>query len=297
MIQRDNFWKLSTPLLILLLSALVWSTSEVSGSKNFEPLDRWRRAVASGDLAALRTLYSNQPPSLGLGTGGNLQTADEQIAAINSLRKSGLSGLKLHVIKQVPLSENVKEVFFQAELRLNASSGPQTVYFTAEQLWMREKGQWRIVNSSRTELTRLRKPDSLSENLYPAGADAEKDILQALARTAQNHKRVLMVFGANWCYDCHVLDLAFRHSDFTPLLEANYEVVHVDVGEYDRNLAIAARYKVPLDKGIPALAVLDKDGGLLFSQSNGEFESTRRIGPEDIVRFLNQWKPQPAARN
>ena len=296
MIYRKMFWEIGAVLLILFLSVSAWPKAGTGGS-NFEPLDRWGRAVVSGDQAALRNLYSTKPPAVGLASGGNLQTMEEQIASINSLRKSGLSGLKLHVIKQVPLSENVKEVFFQAELRMNASSGPQTVYFTAEQLWMREKGQWRIVNSTRTELSRLRKPDSLSENLYPANADAEKDIHQALARAAQKHKRVLVAFGANWCYDCHVLDLAFHHSDLTPLLEANYEVVHVDVGEYDRNLQIAERYNVPLNKGIPALAVLDQDGHLLFSQSNGEFEAARRLGPEDIVRFLNQWKPQPTARN
>jgi hypothetical protein len=29
------------------------------------------------------------------------------------------------------------------------------------------------------------------------------------------------------------------------------------------------------------------------SQKKGEFESTTRIGPEDVVQFLKQWKPQP----
>ena len=28
------------------------------------------------------------------------------------------------------------------------------------------------------------------------------------------------------------------------------------------------------------------------SQKQGEFESTTRIGPEDVVAFLNRWKPQ-----
>jgi hypothetical protein len=42
---------------------------------------------------------------------------------------------------------------------------------------------------------------------------------------------------------------------------------------------------------VPALAVLDSAGKLLFSQTHGEFENTRRLGPEDIVAFLNQWKP------
>jgi hypothetical protein len=46
-----------------------------------------------------------------------------------------------------------------------------------------------------------------------------------------------------------------------------------------------------MDHGIPAIAVLDSSGKLLYSQKNGEFEKARALGPEDLVRFLNQWKP------
>jgi hypothetical protein len=37
--------------------------------------------------------------------------------------------------------------------------------------------------------------------------------------------------------------------------------------------------------------VLDADGKLLFSQKKGEFEKARALGPEDLVDFLNKWKP------
>ncbi|MGH9640357.1 MAG: thioredoxin family protein, partial [Bryobacteraceae bacterium] len=70
-----------------------------------------------------------------------------------------------------------------------------------------------------------------------------------------------------------------------------YHVVHVNVGEEDKNLNLAKKYEVPLDKGVPSLAVLDSSGALLYSQKNGEFESTVRIGPEDVIQFLNRWKP------
>jgi len=48
---------------------------------------------------------------------------------------------------------------------------------------------------------------------------------------------------------------------------------------------------VPMDRGIPAIAVLDSNGKLLYSQKNGEFEKARSLGPEDLLKFLNQWKP------
>ena len=78
-----------------------------------------------------------------------------------------------------------------------------------------------------------------------------------------------------------------------PTRNENYHVVHVNVGNYDKNLDLAKKYDIPLEKGVPSLAVLDPDGKLVMSQKKGEFESTSRIGPEDVIQFLKQWKPQP----
>jgi ribosomal protein L44E len=50
----------------------------------------------------------------------------------------------------------------------------------------------------------------------------------------KDHKRVILVFGGNWCYDCHVLDATFRSKEFAPLVNANYHVIHINVGELRR---------------------------------------------------------------
>ena len=70
-------------------------------------------------------------------------------------------------------------------------------------------------------------------------------------------KRVLLDFGGNWCGDCQVLEIYFHDPANRSLLEANYVLVPVNIGRYDENLDIAARYGVPVSKGVPALAVLD----------------------------------------
>jgi len=65
-----------------------------------------------------------------------------------------------------------------------------------------------------------------------------------------------------------------------------------DIGDDGKkNNDIAAEYQVPLAKGIPALAVLDADGKLVYSQKNGEWESARSMDPADIITFLDKWKP------
>ena len=103
---------------------------------------------------------------------------------------------------------------------------------------------------------------------------------------------MLVVFGADWCYDCHVLDKAFRRPDIAPVLNSNFEVVHIDVGQGDKNQDLMSQNQVPMSRGIPGMAVLDSDGKLVYSQKNGEFERARAMGPEDLLAFINQWKPE-----
>jgi len=129
------------------------------------------------------------------------------------------------------------------------------------------------------------------KEIYSESADAHAEIKEALEKATAEHKRVIVVFGANWCYDCHVLDKAFHRSDLAPILAANYEIVHVDIGRGEKNQDLMKQYEVPMKRGIPGLAVLDANGKLLYSQKNGEFENARALTAEDFLAFLNKWKP------
>jgi thiol:disulfide interchange protein len=113
----------------------------------------------------------------------------------------------------------------------------------------------------------------------------------ALKTASATHRRVLIDFGGNWCGDCQVLDLYMHDSKNQPLVDANYVVVHVNVGHIDANLDLAEKYGVPLNKGVPALAILSGHGALLYSQKNGEFEAMRRMQSSALTDFLMQWRP------
>ena len=127
--------------------------------------------------------------------------------------------------------------------------------------------------------------------IYDERADAGAEIKEALHKASRVHKRVIVVFGANWCYDCHVLDAAFHRPDLAGIIAAYYEVVHVDIGKGDKNQDLMAKYEVPMKRGIPGLAVLNADGKLVYSQKNGEFENARGLTIEDFRAFLEKWKP------
>jgi hypothetical protein len=59
----------------------------------------------------------------------------------------------------------------------------------------------------------------------------------------------------------------------------------------DQNLDIVERYQIPIKKGVPALAVLDSDGRLVYSQKTGEFEDMRHMSSIAVTDFLTRWKP------
>jgi len=131
---------------------------------------------------------------------------------------------------------------------------------------------------------------SAERDIYPAPNQAKIDLAAALAASAAAHKRIILDFGGNWCPDCHVLDLYFHDPANRPILEANYILVHVNIGRMNENLDIAERYQIPLRKGVPALAVLGDGGELLFSQRTGEFEAMRGMQSSAVTDFLVRWK-------
>jgi thiol:disulfide interchange protein len=132
---------------------------------------------------------------------------------------------------------------------------------------------------------------SAGREIYPEPTQAKADLAAALKTAAQTHKRILLDFGGNWCGDCQVLDLYFHDAKNRPILEANFVLVDINIGHMDANLDIAAHYQVPLNKGVPALAVLSEKGTLLYSQKGGEFENMRNLESSALTTFLVQWKP------
>jgi thioredoxin 1 len=273
-------------------------TLENVASSTFQPLDRWKAAVISGDKAALAAFYTTSPAARAKTPQGETQDPAEEPAFWSSLRPAGLTRFDLKVLEVKNPQPGVKAFVLRYEVNLQTRAGEKSGVISGAQVWVQQAGDWRIVSTQRSDLAasvprRLPEPAKPNTQLYPVPEEAPSEIAAALAAAAKDHKRVLLVFGGNWCYDCHVLDATFRSKAIAPLVNENYHVVHVNVGDYDKNLDLAKKYEIPLEKGVPSLAVLDPDGKLVVSQKKGEFESTTRIGPEDVVQFLKQWKPQP----
>jgi thiol:disulfide interchange protein len=130
--------------------------------------------------------------------------------------------------------------------------------------------------------------DKVNKNLYSETANPTADINAALAQARREHKRVILDFGGNWCGDCQVLDIYYHQSPNAELLAKNFILVHINIGHMDKNVDVAKKYNVPITKGVPALAVIDANGKLLYAEREKEFEHPT---PQAITAFLNRWKP------
>jgi len=126
------------------------------------------------------------------------------------------------------------------------------------------------------------------KQLYPPVDQAQADVNAALLQARKQHKRVILDFGGDWCGDCQVLDIYFHREPNADLLAKNFIKVNVNIGREDANLDLAHKYGVPVH-GVPALAVLDAQGKVLYAQDK-EFSDMRYMQSQSVTDFLNKWK-------
>ncbi|HEY7617921.1 MAG TPA: hypothetical protein VH744_14030, partial [Terriglobales bacterium] len=183
---------------VLISVAAAQFLSSPSNDAPFSPLEQWRSAIVTGDLVALKMLYSVNPAAtIGAGKAEKTVGAD---AEVDFWRKLKVEGLKLKIEQSDSPQPGMHQVIFIAEVKSAAKAPARTVYVSEGQLWVQQEGQWRIAAAKRGDVTRLEQPIKADQNLYPAGVDAKAEIKEALEHAARDHKRVLLVFGANWCY-------------------------------------------------------------------------------------------------
>jgi thioredoxin 1 len=250
----------------------------------FAPFEQWKAAVLAGDAVALKAFYSTDPAPK-VQANGVVTSSDADVNFWLGLKARSIEWQTVAVLDR-PWGTSV---VFKADVQL---PNGQSLSITDGQGWKKQGEQWPLISSERADAPHLKQPSDMNKNLYPSNADAHAEIKEAEEKAAAEHKRVLLVFGANWCYDCHVLDLAFHRSDFASVM-AGYEVVHVDLGvDEKKNADVVKQFNATLDKGIPTLVVAESDGKVVMSQKNGEFEDARSMTPEAVLEFLNKWKPE-----
>jgi len=127
---------------------------------------------------------------------------------------------------------------------------------------------------------------------YDEAADATAAVDRALARAKKSGKRVIIDLGGNWCGDCRILAATMELPEMKAFLDRHFEIVAVDVGRFDKNLQVPARYGITTRlEGVPALLVVDpKTGKQLVGRAQvSALADARHMHPQDLANWFAQW--------
>ncbi|HEX3530818.1 MAG TPA: thioredoxin family protein [Thermoanaerobaculia bacterium] len=118
--------------------------------------------------------------------------------------------------------------------------------------------------------------------------DPAKDLASAVATARQEHKKIILDVGGEWCIWCHRLDdFIAGEQTLHRYMAEHYVVVKVNFSEENPNKAFLSGF--PKIDGYPHLFVLDQDGKLLHSQSTGDFELGKGYNAAAFEAFLHKW--------
>lgn len=142
----------------------------------------------------------------------------------------------------------------------------------------------------RLGITDLKNLPVVTTTPYDEAADANKDVDAAFARAKKSGKLVMLDLGGNWCPDCIILANVMRLPGMKPFMAAHYEFVAVDVGRFDKNLQIPARFGITkrLD-GVPTILVATPDGKLVNRGEVFALSNAREMTPQSLAAYLAKW--------
>jgi hypothetical protein len=125
---------------------------------------------------------------------------------------------------------------------------------------------------------------------YDETANADAVVNAAFARARKSHKRVLIDLGGNWCGDCIILDNVMQLPEVKLFVDLHYETVSVDVGRFNRNLQIPARFGITKRlEGVPSVLIVTPDGKLLNAGHTAALSDARSMTPQAIADWIAQW--------
>lgn len=126
--------------------------------------------------------------------------------------------------------------------------------------------------------------------VYDESANGAEQIESALATAKKENRRVLVQWGANWCGWCHLLHGVFESDAAVKRkLLYEYDVVLIDIGKWDKNLDLAAKYEADFKAhGVPYLTVLDGEGDVIANQETSSLEEGDHHDPAKVLAFLEK---------
>lgn len=121
---------------------------------------------------------------------------------------------------------------------------------------------------------------------YSNDVDASVALGRAKQSARDDHKYLMVVFGANWCVDCRTLHRLLQSPEVRLYADDTIDVVNVSVGKFNTNLELAADLGVDLRRGIPVAVFFNPDGKVIGTTNDGQLEPARYYTSKQILKFV-----------
>ncbi|MFC1748775.1 thioredoxin family protein [Pseudomonadota bacterium] len=120
---------------------------------------------------------------------------------------------------------------------------------------------------------------------YDEHTDPKMELATALAEARNTDKKVLVIFGSEWCSDCRTFDKQLRSSSVSTVINSEFVVIKADIGNWDKNMDFAEWFGNPASQGIPSIAIIDPNRRLYSATPGNELAMLRHRS----VTQLTDW--------
>lgn len=126
---------------------------------------------------------------------------------------------------------------------------------------------------------------------YDEKENADAQVNATLAAAKAQHKLAFIDLGGNWCGDCRVLASLMELPEVKKFVDTHYVVTTVDVGRFNKNLQIPARWGITNRlEGVPAVLIVDPNTNALVDKGHiAALADARHMTPQGIADWLAQW--------
>ena len=107
-----------------------------------------------------------------------------------------------------------------------------------------------------------------------------------LDETLQQSKQPILIFGGNWCPDCRILDGTLQLPTIKKFMNKNYNIMHIDIGRYDKNMELISYFGIPKEKGVPRVLVFDKNKIVINKKSTKEWTTARDRRKQEVFDYF-----------
>jgi len=161
----------------------------------------------------------------------------------------------------------------------------------------RETEKALLVKTEHAELDAKKKAAEEKAKLpkpYDPKADAEKDLLNLVAKAKKEKKNIMIQAGGNWCIWCLRFNQFVQTTpELKKIVDENYEYYHLNYSPDNKNEKIFAKYGNPGDQfGYPVFIILDQNGKMIHVQQSDVLEEGKGYSLEKVKEFFNTWTPR-----